>query len=67
MYMHECIRLSLQDGSTTLMAASENGQVECVAMLLDRGAEVKLQNKVSGVIVHCVHAMQHISRIRSSE
>ena len=40
------------------MAASEEGQVECVKMLLDRGAEVNMQKKVSGVIIDCVHAMQ---------
>ena len=39
------------------MKASEAGQVECMKMLLDRGAVVNMQNKVSGVIIHCVHAM----------
>ena len=48
------------------MVASQEGQVECVKMLLDSGAEVNMQNKVSGVIIHCVHAMQHIPRVRSS-
>ena len=31
------------------MMASKAGQVECIKMLLDRGAEVNLQGKVSGV------------------
>ena len=34
------------------MVASQKGQVECVKMLLDRGAEVNMQKKVSGVIIH---------------
>ena len=42
------------------MKASVIGQVECVKMLLDRGAEVNMQDKVSGVIIHCAHAMQHV-------
>ena len=45
------------------MKASEAGQVECVKVLLDRGAEVNMQNKVIGVIIHCVHAMQHVPRV----
>ena len=50
---------SLQDGWTTLMVASQEGQVECVKMLVNRGAEINMQKTVSGVIVHSVHAMQH--------
>ena len=38
------------------MKASEAGLVDCVKMLLDRGAEVNMQDKVIGVIKHCVHA-----------
>ena len=45
------------------MKASEAGQVECVKVLLDRGAEVNMQNKVIGVIIHCAHAMQHVPRV----
>ena len=45
------------------MKASEVGQVESVNVLLDRGAQVNMQNKVSGVIIHCVHAIQHASRV----
>ena len=48
------------------MVASQERQVECVKMLLDRGAEVNMPKKVSGVIIHCVHAMQHVPRVRSS-
>ena len=47
------------------MVASLNGHVECVKMLADRGAEVNMQ-KVSGVIIDRVHAMQHTPRVRSS-
>ena len=48
------------------MVASQERQVECMKMLLDRGAEVNMQKKVSVVIIHCVHAMQHVPRVRSS-
>ena len=54
------MHLSLQWGWTVLRMASEAGQVECVKVLLDRGAEVNMQDKVIGVIIHCVHAMQHV-------
>ena len=43
-----------------LMMALETENVECVKVLLDKGAEVNMQDKVSGVIIHCVHAMQHV-------
>ena len=49
------------------MMASEAGHMECVQMLLDKGAEVNIHDKVSDVIVHCVHAMQHVPRVPSSE
>ena len=48
------------------MAASQEGHVESVKMQLDRGAEVNMQKKVSGVIVYCLHAMQHVPRVHSS-
>ena len=44
-----------------LMMALETENVECVKVLLDKGAEVNMQDKVSGVIIHCVHAMRVIS------
>ena len=47
------------------MKASEAGQV--VKMLLDRGAQVNIQDKVSGVIIHCVYAMEDVPRVTSSE
>ena len=46
------MQLSLQDGYTALMKALARGQVECIKVLLDRGAEVNMQNKVSGVDVN---------------
>ena len=50
------------------MQASEAGHMECVQVLLDKGADVNcMQNRVSGVIIHCVHAMQHVPRVPSSE
>ena len=61
------MHLSLQDGGTTLMSASKVGHIECVQVLLDKGADVNMQRKVGGVIIHCVHAMQHVSSVPSSE
>ena len=49
------------------MRASGTGEVECVKMLLDMDAEVNMQNMVSGLIIHCVHAMQHVPRVSSGE
>ena len=40
---------SLQYGCTPLMEASRLGHVQCVKVLLDWGAQVNLQNKVSAV------------------
>ena len=48
------------------MVASHEGKVECVKLLLDMGAEVSKQKKVSCVIIDRVHAMQHIPRVHSS-
>ena len=41
------MHLSFQGGETALMAASWSGRMECVKVLLDRGAEVNMQKKVS--------------------
>ena len=41
------MHLSLQDGRTALMIASERGHMECVKMLLERGAKVNMEDKVS--------------------
>ena len=48
------------------MMASVAGRMECVQVLLDKGADVNMKT-VSGVIIHCVHAMQHVPRVPSSE
>ena len=61
------MHLSLQNGWTALMRASQAGHMECVKALLDKGADVNIQDRVSGVIIHCVHAMQHVPRVPSSE
>ena len=57
------MHLSLQDGWTALMMASKAETVECVKVLLDGGVQVNMQDKVSGVIMQCVHAMQHVPRV----
>ena len=55
------MHLSLQDGYTALMKASARWQVECIKVLLDRGAEVNMQNKVSGVDVNPLcHQFNHM-------
>ena len=41
------MHLSLQNGDTPLMVATREGHDECVQLLLDRGAPVDHQNKVS--------------------
>ena len=41
------MHLSFQVGLTALMEASESGHMECVTLLLDRFAEVNMQNTVS--------------------
>ena len=62
------MHLLLQFRETALMKASEAGHMECVQVLLDKGADVNcMQNRVSGVIIHCVHAMHHVPRVPSSE
>ena len=45
---HWCdMHLSLQCGDTPLMEASGRGHDGCVRLLLDRGAQIDHQNKVS--------------------
>ena len=44
--MHFC----LQDGRTPLIEASGGGHVECVKLLLDRGAQANHRSKVSAVL-----------------
>ena len=50
------MHLSLQWGQTALMMAYDRGHIECVKMLVDKGAQVNIQDTVSlsGVIIHCV-------------
>ena len=64
------MHLSLQRGQTALMLAYNRGHIECAKMLVDKGAQVNIQDRTvsfSGVITHCVHAMQHVARVPSSE
>ena len=63
------MHLSLQWGLTALMKAFDRGHIECAKMLIDKGAQVNIQDTVSlsGVIIHCIHAMQHVARVPSSE
>ena len=48
------------------MRALQTRHLECVQVLLDNGAKVNMQTKVICVIIHCVHAIQHVPRIPSS-
>ena len=62
------MHLSLQSGGkTALMMASKAGHKGCVQVLMDKGAEVNIQDKVNGVIIYCVYAMQHVPRVPSCE
>ena len=44
---HHDMHLPFQDGETALMWASGWGHMECVKVLLGRGADVNMQDKVS--------------------
>ena len=57
------MHLSLQWGETALVKAYDKGHIKCFKMLLDKGAQVNMKYEVSYVIIHCVHAMQHVSRV----
>ena len=61
------MHLSLQDGWTAIKNASLEGHMECVKVLLGKSAEVNIQDKASGVIIHCVHEMQHVPRVPRSD
>ena len=41
------VHRSLQDGKTALMRASVMGNLECVKGLIENGAQVNVQDKVS--------------------
>ena len=41
------VYLFLQNGQSPLMVATSRGDVECLQLLLDKGADVSQQNKVS--------------------
>ena len=41
------MHLSLQWGKTALMIAFDLGHIECVKMLVDKGAQVNIQDTVS--------------------
>ena len=45
--VHSLILLVFQDNRTALMFAAGNGSVEVVKILLDKGADVNIQDKVS--------------------
>ena len=59
----------LQWRQTALMMAYDLGHIECAKMLVDKGAQVNIQDMVSlsAVIIHCVHAMWHVARVPSCE
>ena len=70
------MHLSLQWGATALMKASEEGQVECVKLLLDAGVQVNVQNEVSAVLIklqvtklylgRCTQSLQPMRKRRDS-
>ena len=47
--LHDDMLLSLQNKKTALIMAVERGHLECVIVLLNGGAEVNVQSKVSVV------------------
>ena len=49
------LHLSLQDGGSALMLASENGHTEIVKNLLDSKASLDLQTKVGHQILNPIH------------
>ena len=61
------MHLSLQDGGTALMMASLAGHMESVQVLLDKGADVNKQTRVSGVIIHSVQCTCNAACIRSPQ
>ena len=48
------MHLSLQGEQTALMKAYDHAHIECAKMLVDKGAQVTIQDTVSlsGVIIH---------------
>ena len=50
------MHLSLQWGKTALMIAYDRRHIEYAKMLVDKGAQVNIQDTVSlsSVIIHCV-------------
>ena len=42
-----CTYIYLQDVSTLLMMTAREGKIECMNVLLDNGADVDMQDKVS--------------------
>ena len=61
------MHLSLQWEKTALMMAYDHGYIECAKMLVEKGAQVQDTVSLSGVIIHCVHAMQHACLVPSCE
>ena len=48
--LYDVMHLSLQRGWTALMMAIRTGHMECVNVLLDKGAEVNMQANVSDIM-----------------
>ena len=42
-----CVFLVLQDNRTALMFAASNGNVDMLKLLMERGADVNIQDKVN--------------------
>ena len=56
--------LSLQNGRTPLMVASGGGHVECVKLLLDKGAQVNHCTVVSTILMSLVTILELVGIIR---
>ena len=42
------------------MKAYDMGHMDCVKMLVDKGAQGNMKPGVSGVIIHCVHVLHDV-------
>ena len=53
-FMFLCNDNCIKRGSTPLHKAAANNSKECLALLLSRGAEVNIKDKVSNIMICCI-------------